>query len=67
MRDMANLYHKLPTDSLKVLRSKKVVRLQKLEAEHRSFFVKQELEAVQYQIHQIDVELTARFLLMKLL
>jgi len=62
MKDMSNLYHKLPSDSLRSLRSKKHVRLQKLQSEYQSFFVKREVEMLEHQIHQIDVELTARFL-----
>lgn len=61
MRNMANIYRKLTSGDLKTLRSKKVNRLQKLSGEPRGFFVSKEIEALTHQIHQIDVELTARF------
>jgi len=61
MKDMANVYRNRKSDDLRLLRSKKIVRLQKLESEVSGFFVKREIEILNHQIHQIDVELTARF------
>jgi len=61
MNDMANVYRKRKSDELRELRSRKAVRLQKLESEPTGFFVKREIEILTHQIHQIDVELTARF------
>jgi hypothetical protein len=62
MKDMANTYRNMKTPALIELRSKKYVRLQKLESEHKGFFVKQEIDALKHQIHQIDVERTSRLL-----
>jgi len=59
--DMANIYRKRKTDELRTLRSKKFVRLQKLEAEADTYFVRNERTILQHQIHQIDVELNSRF------
>jgi len=58
---MANLYRKLTSDELRVLRSKKVILLNKLQSQPRGFFVRTEQERIEHQIHQIDVELTCRF------
>jgi len=61
MKDMANAYRWIASDRLRELRSIKCVRRDKLKSQGRSFFLDRELEAVERQIHQIDVELTARF------
>jgi len=61
MRDMSNLYRVKRTDELKELRSKKAVRLANLQEQCPGFFANREIEALEYQIHRIDVELTARF------
>lgn len=66
MNNMANVYRHYLSGELTILRSKKIVRLQKLEALPKTYFVKLEIEALEHQIHQIEVELTARFYQMPL-
>jgi len=61
MTDMANVYRKVPSDELRSLRSKKFIRLQKLEGFCDGFFTAKEIDALRHHIHQIDVELTCRF------
>lgn len=65
-KEMANIYRKTPTENLKVLRSKKAARLMRLRREGQGYFNKKEIEALEHNIHQIDVELTARFYQMSL-
>lgn len=66
MKDMANLYRKMPTFNLQVLRSVKFERKSRLESYEGGFFNKREIEVLAHQIHQIDVELAARFYQMPL-
>jgi len=61
MKDMANVYRKVSSDELRELRSKKFIRLQKLEGYCGGFFTAKEIAALRHQLHQIDVELTCRF------
>lgn len=67
MRDNSNLYRKLSNEKIRELRSKKFVRLQKIENIPGSYLIRQEREALKHQIHQIDVEINARFLQLTLL
>jgi len=66
MHDNSKTYMNMSTDELRTLRSKKALALQNLEAGAGGFFVGRDVRALQYNIHQIDVELTARFLQMPL-
>jgi len=62
MRDMANIYRNRTSDDLRTLRSKKLVRLQLLDSWADTWYVKRERDVLLHQVHQIDVELNARFL-----
>lgn len=58
-RDMYNVYVKRDSYELRVLRSKKVVALQKAEA-GGNWWAKRDREALQGQIDQIDAILESR-------
>jgi len=62
MKDMANVYRNRTSDDLRLLRSKKVVRLEKCAGFCDGYFNRKEMTILALQIHQIDVELNARFL-----
>jgi len=64
---MSKVYRHMSSDNLRELRSKKIVRLQKCEGFCDGFFNKREIDFLNQTIHQIDVELTARFLQLELL
>jgi len=66
-RDMANVYRKMSDDQLRKLRSKKFVRLQKINQMPGGFFIRKERAVLEHQIHQADVELNARFLQLRLI
>jgi len=61
MKDMANVYRKRSSDELRLLRSKKIVRLEKCAGFCDGYFNRKEMIILAHQIHQIDVELTCRF------
>jgi len=58
-RDMYNIYRKIPTAALRENRSIKYARLQKLRS-LQSFFISQEINAIENQIRSIDAELARR-------
>ena len=60
MRDMYNLYAKRSTSELNQLRSKKWLRITKLELCNRGWFDNKELEALTGQVRAIDAEIARR-------
>jgi len=65
-KDMSLVYSKKTEKELRVLRSKKVLMLDKIGG-YNSYFAKRDREALAHQINQIDAELQCRADQMKLL
>jgi len=60
MSDMSGYYRNRPTHELKTLRSKKFLRIQKLEREPMTYFTQRELRTQRSLLKQIDAELNCR-------
>jgi len=65
-RDMYSVYSKMDEKALRTLRSKKVLRMNKI-AGFYNYFAMQEKRKLAYQISAIDVELERRALQQELL
>lgn len=60
MRDMSAVYFKLSSESLRALRSKKVVRRENLRSHYMGYLDQQELRMLNAQIKWIDAVLASR-------
>ncbi len=58
-KDMSLVYSKMGTKELRVLRSKKVLKLDKVGG-YNSYFARRDRDALAHQIDQIDAELECR-------
>jgi len=58
-KDMSTVYRGMDTKALRVLRSKKVLKLDKIGG-YNSYFAKRDRELLAHQIDQIDAELQCR-------
>jgi len=65
-KDMSLVYSKMDAKDLRVLRSKKVLKLDKIGG-YNSYFAKRDRDALAHQIDQIDAELECRRLQLPLL
>jgi len=60
MYDMSGYYRNKPTSELKTLRSKKFLKIQKLESEPKFWFSERELQTQRSLLKMIDAELNSR-------
>lgn len=60
MHMIANIYYDMATKRLRDLRSKKAVRVAKLESEKLTYFSQQEMRKLRQQIIWIDAVIAAR-------
>jgi len=60
MKDMHNYYYNMTTEELRVLRSKKHIRINRLRVERKGYFSQQELRKLTTQIMWIDAVLESR-------
>jgi len=65
-KDMSNVYMAMDSKALRVLRSKKVLKLDKIGG-YNSYFAKRDRDALAHQIDQIDAVLESRRLKLPLL
>lgn len=59
-RDMSNIYRFKSEDQLRLLRSEKILQLDRLRSEWGSYLVKQDIARVTHLIGQIEAELACR-------
>lgn len=60
MKDMSNIYRFKTMKELQTLRSKKVVALERLRSEAKTYFVMQEIKRQEHLVRQIDAEISCR-------
>lgn len=58
-KDMASVYAKIETKQLRMLRSKKVLQVDKIGG-YNSYFARRDRDLLAHQISQIDAELECR-------
>lgn len=59
-KDMSNIYRFKTMKELNTLRSKKVVALERLRGEAKTYFVMQEIKRQTHLLKQIDAEIASR-------
>ena len=59
-RDMSNIYRFKTVKELNTLRSKKVVALERLRGEAKTYFVMQEIKRQEHLLGQIDAEIACK-------
>jgi len=66
-RDMSNTYRWMSIDDLEELKSRKIVRLRRLESKYMGYLDQQDVRRIKFNISQIDAEIACKSAQMSLL